>query len=394
MSTEPVSQVSIVRRDKWLLSSLTWIPIMLAVMIWAVFSQGIARDLPVGVVNFAPGQMSQKLIRYYDATSAMQVTENYSSVAEAKTALVRGEIYAYAVIPNKFETDIYKQLAPQVSVFYNSQMILVGKLLNSAFLQAQGTFNAQISTGIDLAKGDTTLLSAMGKAVPVRTQITPLFNKNSNYAQFLVSAIIPALWQIAVVVSTILILAANLRGRGLNAWLAKRPIRALCSTLFPYTFIFALHGFAYLCWFYLGFEWPMNGSFAVLVLAQWITLIACMIMGCLFFFLTLDPARAMSFAGAFTAPSFAFMGITFPVSDMSGLAQFWRSLLPISHYIEVQVSQVSYGQEWLKSLEHLLPMFGYFLPALLSLLLIRKHLRHQQELDTLSSQPNTTKESA
>ncbi|NVJ54861.1 MAG: ABC transporter permease, partial [Vibrionaceae bacterium] len=205
------SQVAIIRRDKWLLSSLTWVPVTLAVMIWAVFSQGIARDLPIGVVNLTPGTLSQQLIRYYDATSTMQVHAQYSDVSQAKEALVRGDIYAYAVIPTQFDQDIYKQFTPQVSVYYNSQMILVGKLLSSAFTQAQATFNAQLSTIGHLTKGDATLLSAMGQAVPVRTQITPLFNKNSNYAQFLLSAIIPALWQIIVVVSTILILAANHR---------------------------------------------------------------------------------------------------------------------------------------------------------------------------------------
>lgn len=387
------SQVAIIRRDKWLLSCLTWIPVTLAIMIWAIFSQGIARDLPIGVVNLTPGTLSQQLIRYYDATSTMRVHKQYSDVAQAKDALVRGEIYAYAVIPSQFDKSIYKQLAPQVSVYYNSQMILVGKLLSSAFTQAQGTFNAQLSTVGHLSKGDATLLSAMGKAVPVRTQITPLFNKNSNYAQFLVSAIIPALWQIVVVVSTILVLAANHRDKGLQPWLGSSPVKSVINTLLPYTIVFALQGFAFLVWFYLGFKWPMNGSFAVILFAQWMTLIACMIMGSAFFFLTLDPARAMSFAGAFTAPSFAFMGITFPVTDMNSLAQWWRSLLPASHYIEVQVSQVSYGHNWVQSLTHIVPMLGYIFPLALSVLLIRKHLQSSQHA-AASKHVKTSKQAA
>jgi ABC-2 type transport system permease protein len=316
-------------------------------------------------------------VRYYDATPAMQVSTTFADVHQAEQALIQGDIYAYAVIPSRFDEEIYKQLAPQVSVFYNSQMILIGKLLNSAFLQAQGTFNAELSTMKGLAAGNSTLLSAMGNAVPVRTQITPLFNKNSNYAQFLVSAIVPALWQIVIVVTTILILAANLRDRRLSPWLAKQSMRSLFSTLAPYYWVFALQGFGFLCWFYLGFKWPMNGSFVTLLIAQSATILTCMVMGSVFFFLTLDAARAMSFAGAFTAPSFAFMGITFPVTDMSSLAQMWRSLLPISHYIEVQVSQVSYGQLWTTSLNHLLPMLGYIFPLLMTFALIKKHLKNE-----------------
>lgn len=387
MTNHSVSQLSIIRRDKWLLSSLTWVPVLLAVMIWAIFSQGIARDLPIGIVNFDSGKMSQQLVRYYDATSAMKVDYHFTSPLEAEEALVKGEIYAYAVIPRNFEQDTVKQLAPQVSVFYNSQMILVGKLINSAFLQAQGTFNAKVATIGNLSRGNATLASAMGNAVPIRTQITPLFNKNSNYAQFLVSAVVPALWQIVVVVGTILILSANLRDRGLKHWLGDTPAKNIVNTLAPYSWIFALQGFAFLCWFYLGFKWPMNGSFLVLLIAQWATIIACMIMGSLFFFLTLDAARAMSFAGAFTAPSFAFMGVTFPVTDMNSLAQAWRSLLPISHYIEAQISQVSYGQSWLESLTHLLPMFGYLLPGIAVITLVKKHLtatEHQSTSESLT----------
>lgn len=111
-----------------------------------------------------------------------------------------------------------------------------------------------------------------------------------------------------------------------------------------------------------------------LTIAQLLTVISCIIMGCLFFFLTLDPARAMSFAGAFTAPSFAFMGITFPVTDMNTAAQVWRSLLPVSHYIEIQTAQSSYGVSAAQSLMNLTSMFWYVIPAFVVILLIKKHL--------------------
>ncbi|WP_367986533.1 ABC transporter permease [Vibrio sp. NTOU-M3] len=374
MTRAPYSQWQILRHDRWLLSCLTWLPLALALSIWAVFSQGIARDLPVAVVDLSHSPMSVSLTRHFDASPTIAVTHQYQSANEAKQALVKGDIYAYAVIPTDFDKTVIKGLSPQISVFYNSQMILVGKLINSAFVGAQTTFNAKLSTIHHLAKGSGTIQSAMGQALPIRSQITPLFNKNSNYAQFLVSAIVPALWQIVIVVSTILILAANQRVKGLLPWLSEQPIRTLLNTLLPYMPVFMLQGFGFLCWFYIGFEWPWHGNMLMLVFAQFITMLACIVMGSFFFFLTLDPARAMSFAGAFTAPSFAFLGITFPVSDMNALAQFWRSLLPISHYIEVQVSQVSYGATTFNAFTHLLPMVGYLIPACLVVLLMKKHL--------------------
>ncbi|TXX86855.1 ABC transporter permease [Vibrio cholerae] len=370
-------QWTLLRHDKWLLSCLTWVPILLAVSIWWIFSQGIARDLPFGVVDFSHSQLSRQLIREVDATSTLLVSQHFASVDEASQAMRSNQIYGFMVIPAQFDKAIYRQEQPQVTTFYNSQMILVGKLVNSAVVQAQGTFNAQVDVMKNLATKTHTTLAAMGRSVPVRTQITPLFNQNTNYAQFLVSAIVPALWQITIVVSTILILAANYRHYGLKSWLAQSPLTQLTRTLLPYLPIFMLQGLGFLIWFYDVLRWPMFGHFSILLLAQSITVLACVIMGAFFYFLTLDPARAMSFAGAFTAPSFAFMGITFPASDMNTLAQAWRNLLPISHYIEVQVNQVSYGLDALSSLQPMVNMWGYLLPLGLALLLIRKHLARE-----------------
>ncbi len=374
--TIQISQLHILRHDKWLLSCLTWIPILLAVTIWGVFSAGITRDLPIGVVDLQHSQLSRKLIHSLDASSTLAVDYAYASANEAKNAMITGEIYAYAVIPPNFDQDILQHRQPQLSVFFNSQYILVAKLINSAITQAQGYFDAQLQVMGSLSKGDTTALAAVGQAVPVSTQITALFNRNTNYAQFLVTAIVPAIWQICIVVSTILILAAHFRIYGCKngfEFLGDKPYLRLRTILSKYIPVFMVQGALFLYWFYVVFDWPIEGSVLVILIAQWLTIIACMIMGAFFFFLSMDPARAMSFAGAFTAPSFAFMGITFPVTDMNTLAVTWRSLLPVSHYIEVQVAQASYGTSAVHSMNSLLSMVGYALPLLLTTALISKH---------------------
>ncbi|ENG8026747.1 ABC transporter permease [Vibrio parahaemolyticus] len=374
--TIKISQRHVLRRDKWLLSCLTWVPILLSLTIWGVFSAGIARDLPIGVVDLQHSQLSRKLIQTLDASSTLSVDYYYTSANEAKNAMIEGDIYAFAVIPSKFDQDILLHRQPQLSVFFNSQYLLVAKLINSAVAQAQGYFDAQVQVMGNLAKGNTTTLSALGQAVPVSTQITALFNRNTNYAQFLVTAIVPAIWQICIVVSTILILAAHFRiygGKNGFEFLGNKPHTKLSAILSQYIPVFMLQGALFLYWFYVLLDWPMEGSLVIMLLAQFVTVVACIIMGALFFFLSMDPARAMSFAGAFTAPSFAFMGITFPVSDMNTLAHAWRSLLPITHYIEVQVGQASYGASAAQSLSALWPMLWYVVPLLLTAAFIHKY---------------------
>ncbi len=81
----------------------------------------------------------------------------------------------------------------------------------------------------------------------------------------------------------------------------------------------------------------------------------------------------MSFAGAFHRASFAFIGITFPVTDMNTAAQVWRSLLPGKPTSEVQTAQSSYGVDAAHSLMNT-SMLWYAVPAFVVILLIKKHL--------------------
>ncbi|NMS31559.1 ABC transporter permease, partial [Vibrio parahaemolyticus] len=111
-------------------------------MIWGVFSAGIARDLPIGIVDQSHSTLSRKLVQMLDASPTLSTKSAYSDVTAAKDALIRGEIYAYVIIPDHFDRDIYLKQPPQISAFYNSQYILTGRLVNSAIMQAQGHFNA------------------------------------------------------------------------------------------------------------------------------------------------------------------------------------------------------------------------------------------------------------
>ena len=85
-----------------------------------------------------------------------------------------------------------------MTVFSNGQFILIAKLVNSALAQVVGTLNGQVGVLEAMADGKT-LPGALGQSVPIASQVTALYNINSSYAQFLLSALLPAVWQILVV---------------------------------------------------------------------------------------------------------------------------------------------------------------------------------------------------
>ena len=120
---------------------------------------------------------------------------------------------------------------------------------------------------------------------------------------------------------------------------------------------------------------PMNGSWIALLIAQLLMVIASQAMAILLFIVIKNGARALSIAAAYTAPSFAFMGVTFPATDMTLPARIWRDFLPVSHYIEVQISQANHGASTLLVLPQMGNLLLFNLAFVVALILAKRLMK-------------------
>jgi ABC-2 type transport system permease protein len=75
--------------------------------------------------------------------------------------------------------------------------------------------------------------------------------------------------------------------------------------------------------------------------------------------LLFDHTEALSFAAAYTAPAFAFLGVTFPTNNMNIFALTWREFLPITHLMELFYSQAHYATP-LSHVDHYIYSLGAF----------------------------------
>ncbi|MEH8118287.1 ABC transporter permease [Aeromonas allosaccharophila] len=360
-------------QDPFSRALMSWIPLLLMGILCWIFSAGLARDLKVGLVDLDRSVLSRQLAFSLDGSAGLKVANQFDSIDAGARALRGGDIYALVVIPNHLERDARRGTQPQVTVFNNGQFILIAKLVNSALAQVVGTLNGQVGVLEAMADGKA-LPGALGQSVPISSQVTALYNLNSSYAQFLLSAILPAVWQILVVLFGLNALARTDR-LGLD-WTTRGVWFGLWRTLLPHALIGWGWGIVWTLLLFKGLAYPMHGSWLVLTVGLGLASAACVTMGAFFYGIIRDPARALSLAGAYTAPGFAFMGVTFPVSAMGDFARFWRSLLPVSHYVELQIGQSNYGLP----LASALPQLGALLLFMLPLLLVVRRYKQQAEL--------------
>ncbi|PID43217.1 MAG: multidrug ABC transporter permease [Proteobacteria bacterium] len=368
------SERQLLLSDPWLFASVTFIPVALFVFFLLLFRQGIVHELPLAVVDYDNSSLSRSLLMALDGDDSLQLRV-MPSEQDAATALRGGQVYGTVTIPARFEQNVIKGFSPRLTTRCNYQFVLVGKILDSATKAVIATFNASLATEREMRSGSPVPLQAMGEAVPSRRQITSLYNTGLDYSQFLVTAILPAIWQIIMVSAMVLVWAAEERRTGVDRWLLGFVVPKMLVRLIFYQVIFLALSLFFLSLF-ASMGWPMNGEIRWVLFSQWLTILACQGVATLVYLLVRDPARALGVAAAYTAPGFAFMGVTFPLTDMDLFARSWNAILPIASYMEVQISVLNHAAP-LSAIVPSLVNLAAFLPVYILVALVIWRVRNK-----------------
>ena len=335
-------ELSRFREDRWLQTLTLALPVALAALFIAIFWTGAPEKLPVAVVDLDQSQFSRKIVRQLDASPVLNVTDHYSSPAAGKNALVDGSHYALVVIPANIGRHVLLGQSPEVTVFFNAQYLLVAKSLRSALIETMATIAAETDVA-EIMIGTPNITAAVATALPVHSEIGRLYNRNLNYSQFLIPGIMFALLQVLVCSVSIVVVAREFKWGGTAYWKEYGAVAGLVGKLLPYTILFTSQ-LLFLMWLFFGvLGWPHHASLIAIVPLLLLFVIACQAIGVFFYALTASAERGLSFAGAYSAPAFAFLGLTFPASDMSVFAQIWRDLMPAAHLADAYLARTSYG---------------------------------------------------
>ncbi|QYJ78456.1 ABC transporter permease [Shewanella acanthi] len=359
-------------QDPWQLALISYIPLLGVLCLWWLFSAGLPRQLPVAIVDQDNSQLSRMLGRQLKANPVTE-PQSFSSLPAAVEAMQQAKVYALVVFPKDLKHDLLRGQKPTIDVRYNSQFLLVGKLLSSQIQLSLADGLKQVAGIKQLASG-TPKSQVEVNLTPVKSQATALFNRNNNYIGFLVPPVLVALWQLLAMLVMANSLNRELQFTSVNSIdsLTSHFIPKVLAKMLLFTPLFMLQGGFILTWLYHYLALPQAGNLTYLLLAQAFMLMAVWSLVLLVFVLMRDSARVISFCTALFAPAFAFMGVTFPTHEMPQLAQWWRLIMPSSHYMESHVGVVSYGESASSLASQLIGYWPFFCLIPLSLLLARR----------------------
>jgi ABC-2 type transport system permease protein len=321
------------------------LPLVSFGLLWAIFHEGVPRDLPVAVFAADRSALSRRVVRMIDASPTLNVVDHVTDLVEGHGLIQAGRVYALVALPRNLEKDVLVGRASPIVNYHNNANVLVGSLVSRAVREVVGT----VSAGVNLRrrqKHGEMADEALGHLAPIRIESHALFNPYTNFQYFLVAALLPTMLQIFVLTMSIYVVGVELKEGTAKDWLRAAggsTWKAATGKLLPYTLVFVGLGMLMLSLLFGAMGLPLRGNAAVIVVATVLMVLAYQLIGLLLVAVTANVRLALSFGAFYASTAFAFVGLTYPILGMPLVARAWSGILPLTHYLRIFVDQALKG---------------------------------------------------
>lgn len=343
--------------------SMIVFPLLAMIFFTSLMDEGLPEDMPVGVVDLDNSSTSRALIRRLDAFQSSRVVAHYPSVAEARHAIQKNEIYAFLYIPKGTADKLLSSRRPQISYYYNMGSVMSGSLLMKDLKTISNLGSAAVGQATMRAKGYTaeqiqTFLQ------PIRVDLHQVANPWTNYNTYLSTVFVPGIMMLFMFLISAYSLGMELKfGRG-KEWLALADNNIVVAILGKYLLqavVFLTLIFFYEFYIYHVMHFPRLGSALDIILLSVLEVFASIGFGIFAFGLMPSLRMSMSICSLWAVLSFSLAGSAFPVMGMDAPIQALTWLFPLRHYYMLYQITVFNGFPLIDAWFHLVALVAFTL---------------------------------
>ena len=345
---------------------LVVLPIISFAFFALLFNKGVARDIPIAVLDEDHTALSRKVTQMIDATPTAWVAYGVQDMDEGERLMREGRVMAVVQIPAFFEKNILSNSQTHIENYVTGTNITVNGLLSKDIQTAVTTFAAGIQIQL-LTKRGMTERQAMAQLMPVRFDKHVLFNPYINYGYYLSPSFMPMMLLIFTVMSTVFAIGTELKNSTAREWLAEAGgsvPAALLGKLLPIAAAMFLISLAMLVIIFRIVGVPLNGSLAVILLGTLLFIASYQSIAVVIVSLVSNLRLSLSLGGGYSVLAFTFSGLTFPVMAMWPAMRFLSRLFPFTYYTDIFVDQMLRGAPAVYSLPDMGYMALFVLPLL------------------------------
>lgn len=328
-----------------LLLLMLGVPVFLFFMYSNLLSEGVARNLPITLLDLDKSSLSRQFARMVDANATMEIAYEVADEWEGQQTIRTNKSYALIIIPRDFQKHAQKGLAPNITCYYNGQYLLPAGLIQRDFQLVAGSFSAGAKIEV-LKKSGNMPEQAMGNVMAIGNENHTLFNPYLNYGAYLNLGFLPMAFQIIVMIVTIYALGNTLKynkGRELLKQTDNNIVAIVFGKILPYTIVFFIVGYFMNSIIFYKVEAPLNASFFMVNMITLSFIVVCQAIAIFITSIVTSLRTAMTIGGGYTALAFSFAGYTFPPEGMSGFVQGLNYIFPFHSYLRFVINYAVRG---------------------------------------------------
>ncbi|MBR6195571.1 MAG: ABC transporter permease [Prevotella sp.] len=338
-------------------------PIMVVAFFTSMMEAGAPEDLPIGIVDADNTTTTRTLARRLDAFQSTKIVDAYPTVAEARHAMQRNEIFGFLYFPKGTTEKLMAGRQPTISYYYSMAAKMSGSLVmkdlkvistlgsaavGQATLRARGATDAQIQTFLQ----------------PIAIDLHMVANPWSNYNVYLSTVFVPGIIMLFVFLITAYSIGTELKFQRSREWVETaggNMLIAILGKFLPQTLIWlaVFLGFEY--YFYGVVHFPYEGGAWQMVLLAFMAVGASQGFGVFAFGLMPSLRMSMSICSLWAVLSLSMAGSAFPVMGMDTPLQSLSWLFPLRHYYMVYQISVFNGYPLLESWFHFAALAAFML---------------------------------
>ena len=356
-------ELQILRQNHIYRFCMVLFPILVIIFFTTLLDDGLPTSMPVGIVDLDNTSTTRALERKLDGFQMSKVVAHYPSVAEARQAIQRNEIYGFLYIPKGTTSKLLASRQPKISYYYTYTTMVAGSMIMKDMKTISSLGSAALGQATMRAKGLTdkqiqTLLQ------PITIDLHQIANPWSSYNVYLTTVMVPGILMIFIFLISAYSLGTELKFASSKNWLAMADNNvtiALVGKFLPQTLIWLaiVFGYQLYVFFHLGF--PHQGSPWMLVLLGLMHVMAAQGFGIFAFGLMPSLRMSMSVSSLWAVLSISMAGSAFPAMGMDGALQSLTWLFPLRHYFMLYQACIFNGFPLVEVWFHFAALLGFIL---------------------------------
>lgn len=378
----------------WDRSLVSWLPFICLAIFAAMFFSSQPRHLPLAVVDNQPSATSRQILHNLNASPYLQLVSQPASLQEAWQQVRSMQVNAVLYLPPNLEEDLAQGETAKVFAYFNASFTTAGSSALQAIEEVINATSADLALAPLAQNQDITSY----QPAPLTAQVNLLFNPAKNFEFYLLGILMPGVLVLLLALAATASLGREFNLTTASNWAKQANFLAASSQFFAailgkllvYFALFSCYALAVLVWVAFIRGEGIAGSVSLLVLGNLLLCLAYLAWPLFIVGLTSRLADAYSVIGLTVGTAVAFTGATFPINGAPLVARVWHHLVPLSHYLKLDVAERYVNSPWQVGAGYLAALAGFALVCgLLGLgLLQRRMLKNLQKQLLLKDKAN------